>query len=339
MDKIQDKYYSTGSTDKHNYNRNRKYKLEHYNSYHTIEKGKWPKIIKNGVCLVVGSITILVFSNKLIGNYSEQNVTYNIENISNINGTNTIYSVEETSNTTVEESSELTTVDSFSLENRIKNIPQNSQFMIGTKVDTNKLTEFSDTEMGKIFIKYAQQFGIDPYLLIAQAIQETQLNHWDFICGGNKYNGYSVGVCQLENPSGNPITAYDYNCNEYITEYITMDNAQNLDTNIKIATMQMQNKLYDYNGNSEEIGQSVENIMQDYQNFGWLKYIYDMHENPSKYLSNWSFNTYGDGEYIKHVLQYFPGTNTYYNYDNKLYEINLNNGEIVKVDIIDNKVK
>lgn len=64
-------------------------------------------------------------------------------------------------------------------------------------------------------------------------------------------------------------------------------------------------------------------IYKDYSNTSWLKAVKDAHENPSKYLSNWDFENYGDGDYVEHVLSHCPNTEINYQYNGNKIAFNL----------------
>jgi len=195
----------------------------------------------------------------------------------------------------------------------------------------NRVKNFIETEGWEYYQKYGEEFGLDPYLGLAIGYTETGLSHKSTIPGGSNYNGYGVGIGQLESPDGtDKVTAYNYKTKEYETVTITMENACDLECNIKITMMLLQNKLKKYNNNiyatiqsynygngamnkvlsayAEEKGCSIEDILTDYTDIGWLKYVNDLHENPQKYLPGWKHKTYGNANYIKDVLGFYIGT-------------------------------
>lgn len=200
-----------------------------------------------------------------------------------------------------------------------------------TEYFCKKVLECSKSEIWDYMNKYGEEFGVDPYLILAICYNETNLEHEKTIPGGSSYNGCAVGIGQHENPNGtNKITAFNYKTGEYETEVISMENACDLEKNIKMTTMLIQNKLKKYNNNIyaaiqsynygdwamnvilNEYGRerklSIDEILNDYTDTGWMKYVEYFHNNPQEYLSNWNYKTYGDSNYVKKVMGYYIGT-------------------------------
>lgn len=195
----------------------------------------------------------------------------------------------------------------------------------------NRVSNFVETEGWEYYQKYGEAFGVDPYLGLAIGYTEAGLSHKSTIPGGSNYNGSGVGIGQLENPNGkDKVTAFNHLTQEYETVVINMENACDLECNIKITMMLLQNKLNKYNNNiyaviqsynygngamskilslyAEEKGCEVEEILANSTDLGWMKYVKDLHENPQKYYPGWKYKTYGNGNYIKDVLGYYIGT-------------------------------
>ena len=198
-------------------------------------------------------------------------------------------------------------------------------FNVGSSPDKNMVVDYLASPEGQLIYKYAEQYGVDPNIMASIAMQETTLNHNACIPGGEWYSGYGVGLMQLESPSGESISAYNYNTNEWDTEYVTMDNACDLETNIKIGCMMFQNKLKENCGNvflaiqSHNYGQGMIDmmmdnlygnkklsVMQNYSDTSWIGEIENIHNNPSMYISDWNESGYGDGKYLEHVLRFCP---------------------------------
>ena len=198
-------------------------------------------------------------------------------------------------------------------------------FNVGSSPDKKMVVDFLASPEGNLIYKYASDYGVDPNIMAAIAMQETTLNHYACIPGGDMYSGYGVGLMQLESPTGEEVKAYNYNTNEWDAEYITMDNACNIDTNIKIGCMLFQNKLKENGGNvflaiqSHNYGQGMIDMMMDhlygdnaravkmdYSNISWYDEIKNIHNNPGLYLEGWNESGYGDGDYLEHVLRFCP---------------------------------
>ena len=198
-----------------------------------------------------------------------------------------------------------------------------------------EVNEFLYGPMGKYIYEYAEMYGVDPNLMCAIAMQESSLNHKECIPGGSMYSGYGVGLMQLESPSGQEISAYNYKTGEVDTEYITMTNACDPVKNIKIGCMIFQNSLNYNKGNAllaiqsynygqgmvdlvlEEAYVNSSDIKNEYENIKWVDFMKDAHNNPSKYILGWKESKYGDGNYLANVLRFCPNSKIKYNYDGK----------------------
>ena len=200
---------------------------------------------------------------------------------------------------------------------------------------------------------------------------ESSLNHNDTIPGGIYYNGSGVGICQLETPNGQEITAFNYNTGQSETIYETMSNALDRKTNIKMGVMHYQNVLERYHGNEKlalqsynfgyglvdliieiyanEKGVSFDNVVDNYQDVGWLKYVkqvsndpvsfanaldinkYSNHIATINYLKSWQHNTYGNGNYLQDIYSYYLGIYSSNIVSGNIVQTNLTNNEVIKV--------
>ena len=198
------------------------------------------------------------------------------------------------------------------------------------------------------FEKYGNMYGIDPYLMIQIAIKESNANHEGSL-GNCDHAG--CGIMQIEAP-GNIIksaTAYNYETGQEEVMQVTRSNATDLDTNIKIGTMLMANRMkknnynilmglqsYNFGASFEKhvlpaylnaTGKKLEDVQNDMSDVGWLDYVMDFHMHPNKYLGgtwhnnvvcripecleyNQGFNHYGSPAYVKRFLKdYFSPNN------------------------------
>ena len=215
--------------------------------------------------------------------------------------------------------------DNTIVSNVNEKISISNPFNVGNSPDKKMVIDFLASPDGQYIYKYAEEYGVDPNIMAAIAMQETTLNHYACIPGGDMYSGYGVGLMQLESPSGEEIKAFNYNTNEWDTEYVTMDNACDIEKNIKIGCMMFQNKLKENGGNiflaiqSHNYGQGMIDMMMDnlygekarevksdYRNISWIDEVKNIHNNPGMYLSNWAESGYGDGDYLEHILRFCP---------------------------------
>ncbi|MFJ8531532.1 NlpC/P60 family protein [Bacillus sp. NPDC094106] len=181
----------------------------------------------------------------------------------------------------------------------------------------------------EIFKKYGEMFGVDPYLLVAKASQESGGDHEGSLPGGRGYNGAAVGLMQVEKPGQviTSLTAYNFQTHQEETMKISgPGDVTAVDANIKAGTMEFASRLKDNQYNvllsiqaynygpggtkaildlySKESGKSVDEIKKNTGDTGWMKFRDEVHNNPSKYF-RWSGGTYGDPKYIEHVLRYY----------------------------------
>lgn len=230
----------------------------------------------------------------------------------------------------------------------------------------NKIVDFINSEDGKYCFEVCNDFGIDPYSYVCLLMGESSLNHNDTVPGGKYYNGFAVGISQLETPNGKEVTAFNYTTNQEETMYETMENALDIRSNMKLSIMDYQNVLNRYHGNerlafqsynygyglvdlivaiyADEIGVSFDDVVNNLEDVGWLKYVKEAHDNPiefaNKYekyeqygatiraLKNWQYDTYGNGNYISDLYSYYIG----------IYSKNIVNGEVVETNLLDNSV-
>ncbi len=230
----------------------------------------------------------------------------------------------------------------------------------------NKIVNFINSEDGKYCFEVCNDFGIDPYSYVCLMMTESSLNHNETVPGGKYYNGFAVGISQLETPNGQEITAFNYATNQEETMYETMENATNIKTNMKLGIMYYQNVLNRYHGNerlafqsynygyglvdlivniyADEIGVSFDEVVNNLNDVGWLKYVKEVHDNPVgfankyenyeqygatiRYLKNWQYSTYGNGDYISDLYSYYIG----------IYSKNIVDGEIIETNLLDNSV-
>ncbi|PFQ27743.1 NlpC/P60 family protein [Bacillus cereus] len=208
----------------------------------------------------------------------------------------------------------------------------------GGQVDMGefKLGEGADSENYKkslqyieIFKKYGEMFGVDPYLLVAKASQESGGDHEGSLPGGRGYNGAAVGLMQVEKPGEviKGVTAFNFQTKKEETMNISgPGDVTDVDANIKAGTMEFASRLkgnfynvllsiqaYNYGPGgtnaivdlyAKETGKTSDEIRQNTGDTGWMKFRDEVHNNPSKYFK-WSGSTYGDAKYIEHVLRYY----------------------------------
>lgn len=258
--------------------------------------------------------------------------------------------------------------EDFDFETRVKQATGSAV----NQYTLNKIVQFINSDDGNYFLEVANDFGIDPYIFLSLMIKESSLDHEATIPGGKNYNGFGVGICQLETPNGQQVNAFNYSTGTKETIYETMENALDKKTNIKIGIMRYQNVLEKYQGNenlalqsynygqglmdliitvyANEIGSSYEQVVADFEDTGWLKYVRLVHANPVQFvnsldqsqysafnnimtfLQNWPYGTYGDDNYLNGVKGYYVGVYGQSIVDGEVVQINHLTNEVVKLD-------
>lgn len=196
---------------------------------------------------------------------------------------------------------------SYNLEEKLNqslNVAQSKSFKekITTPETNNKIKYWS------YFEYYGYTYGVDPYLLLAIATQESGGEHYSTIPGGDRFNGYGYGIMQIEKPGviTKKITAYNHTTESYDIMYINEEKdvypvAQNIKAGAMILAQRAQENQYNpyvtiqgYNyglsgvkyalayyltdGNLEEI----ENVFKEGKGYDLLKYI---ESNDSEWLN------------------------------------------------------
>ena len=258
--------------------------------------------------------------------------------------------------------------EDFDFETRVKQATGSAV----NQYTLNKIVQFINSDDGNYFLEVANDFGIDPYIFLSLMIKESSLDHEATIPGGKNYNGFGVGICQLETPNGQQVNAFNYSTGTKETIYETMENALDKKTNIKSGIMRYQNVLEKYQGNenlalqsynygqglmdliitvyANEIGSSYEQVVADFEDTGWLKYVRLVHANPVQFvnsldqsqysafnnimtfLQNWPYGTYGDDNYLNGVKGYYVGVYGQSIVDGEVVQINHLTNEVVKLD-------
>lgn len=251
-----------------------------------------------------------------------------------------------------EKTKDIVNID-LSFEARKASIDSTGKFKVGSEVNAYLLMVLDNNEeIYNLFLKYGEMYGVDPYILIAKAFQESSFNHNSCLPGGKNYNGYGVGIMQHETPDGREVVAHNYVTGQDDVMYLTMNNAIDLEKNIQMGAMHFQKCLENNNGNvllalqSYNYGQgminsilqkyasskgiTVDAVKNAYTDTGWLSLVTDAHNNAWKYISNWD-GYYGDADYIKNVLRYFIGNDICYNYNGEKVVFNLNTFDMITV--------
>lgn len=231
-------------------------------------------------------------------------------------------------------------------------------FEVGNNKHIDHVYNYMDTREYIYFEKNSFIYGTPAQIMVALGMKETDLMHDECLPNGERYNGCALGILQLEQNCNNAVTAYNYNSDSEQTVRYSDEQLCNIDNNIQVGCMRFQHALEKYEGNiyvaiqAHNYGETmmdkalkltaadknieVSELLTNYQDLSWLKYVNDIHDNPHKYLSNWKYDTYGDSEYLSKVLSYCPTDKVTYQYDGNEVTFDLQYG-ISK--IVNNKHK
>lgn len=101
------------------------------------------------------------------------------------------------------------------------------------------------------FEYYGYTYGVDPYLLLAMATQESGGEHYTTIPGGDRFNGYGYGIMQIEKPGivTKKITAYNHTTESYDIMHINEEKdiypvAQNIKAGAMILAQRLKENQY-----------------------------------------------------------------------------------------------
>lgn len=118
-----------------------------------------------------------------------------------------------------------------------------SQVVVGQAITSNNIT--NAMRYWNYFEYYGYTYGIDPYLLVAMASQESRGDHQSTIPGGKYYNGAGYGIMQIEKPGivTKKLTAYNHVTKSYEIMYINSpEDVRDVGLNIKAGAMQLAQK-------------------------------------------------------------------------------------------------
>lgn len=224
---------------------------------------------------------------------------------------------------TTENTEEKETIDYNSISNEEKVTINYSDRSNEEKIEKTKIY------YSELINKYAYEYGLDSSLVMAIATQERGVHSTDIDPTG------AIGLMQIQyNVWANEIiSAYNFATGQMETLNVDSERLSDVDYNIKIGCMILQNNMLNmryntlaaiqcYNmgyGNMQNIltvysnycGRSVDEILNDEFDIGWLEYR--------------NIVQGGDKEYIEHVLSWLG--------DDVNLEIIKNDGTVVNVSI------
>ena len=190
-----------------------------------------------------------------------------------------------------------------------------------------------------LFKKYGEMYGVDPYLLLAKAAQESSGDHESNLTGGA-----AVGLTQIQYPGRadgygvSQVTAYNHQTGQTDKRKVCKGNSNSpagclnayiLEENIQIGAMQLAQRLSVFDGHHmlalqsynfgeggmrqtvRACGYDPAVVMRDQYDLDWMKCRQLVHENPHTYIDpEWPKDTYGDPVYLENVLKFYRNPET-----------------------------
>lgn len=188
---------------------------------------------------------------------------------------------------------------------------ESNEILVSISYDDRSNTEkasITKNYYGDLIEKYSKQYGLDSKIVTAIATQERGVH------STVKDSGGATGLMQIQNGAwvGNKLTAFNYNTNQAETIIVNEDMLSDINYNIKVGCMIFQNNMREMKNNmlaaiqcynlgstnmrkilnaySKDTGRSIDTILNDVNDNGWLEYR--------------DILGIGDPEYIENVLSW-----------------------------------
>lgn len=171
-------------------------------------------------------------------------------------------------------------------------------FDIGTHKLAKAVTEYRD-----LFKKAGDQYGVDPNLLAAICMQESSGINYSYRDDGSEYPAW--GIMQIEYTLEKAFANFGL---DTTGEEWTLQDRLDPEKSIPFAAYLISQSLIRYDCDYAKMiqaynfGQTVlDRIIDANEGDTWL----DERKNAVNYVTDWPYPSYGDGEYIEHVLRYY----------------------------------
>lgn len=154
----------------------------------------------------------------------------------------------------------------------------------------------------ELFKKSGNQYGVDPNLLAAICMQESSGRNLSYRDDGSEYPAW--GIMQIEYTNAKSFAKFGLETTG--TEW-TLQDRLDPEKAVPYAAWLISQSLIAYDCDylkmiqSYNFGQTVLNRIIEAKGDDWLS----ERINAAKYATNWQYSTYGDAEYIEHVLRYY----------------------------------
>lgn len=168
---------------------------------------------------------------------------------------------------------------------------------IGTKQLNSAVKSYSE-----LFKLAGDQYGVDPNLLAAICMQESSGINYQYRDDGSEYPAW--GIMQIEYTLNEAFAKFG---EETTGERWTSEDRLDPEKAIPFAAYLISGYLIRYDCDymkmvqSYNFGQTVLDRIIEAKGDDWL----EERKNAAQYATNWPYETYGDAEYIEHVLRYY----------------------------------
>ncbi|MCC8159702.1 MAG: transglycosylase SLT domain-containing protein [Oscillospiraceae bacterium] len=168
---------------------------------------------------------------------------------------------------------------------------------IGTASLNSTVKSYSD-----LFKEAGDQYGVDPNLLAAICMQESSGRNLSYRDDGSEYPAW--GIMQIEYTLESSFAEFGLRT---AGEEWTLEDRLDPEKAVPFAAYLISQSLISYDCDymkmiqSYNFGQTVLDRIIDAVGDEWLS----ERINAAHYADNWPYDTYGDAEYIEHVLRYY----------------------------------
>ncbi len=168
---------------------------------------------------------------------------------------------------------------------------------IGTKALNSAVLSYS-----RLFKSAGDRYGVDPNLLAAICMQESSGRNLSYRDDGSEYPAW--GIMQIEYSHEKPFAAFGL---KTTGEEWTLLDRLDPEKAVPYAAHLISHSLIKYDCDymkmiqAYNFGETVLNRIIEAKGDDWL----NERQNAKNYATNWQYPTYGDAEYIEHVLRYY----------------------------------
>lgn len=173
--------------------------------------------------------------------------------------------------------------------------------MRGIEIGTSKLNS-AVKSYSELFRQAGDQYGVDPNLLAAICMQESSGRNLSYREDGSEYPAW--GIMQIEYSLEKSFASFG---KRTTGEEWTLEDRLDEEKAVPFAAWLISQYLIRYDCDymkmiqSYNFGQTVLDRIIDQTGDNWL----EERGNAASYADNWPYETYGDAQYIEHVLRYY----------------------------------